>query len=70
MSRMADEQAELAELRAITRPRLLATVIADLRETAAIMHATAAGPKDRREATGLLLLLEMHDKLEAHGRGD
>lgn len=69
MSRMADEQTALDELRAITRPRLLPTVIADLRETASVMLATAGGERDRREAAGLTLLLDMHDKLEAHGRG-
>lgn len=69
MSRMADELTTLRELQAITRPRLLPAVVADLRDMAEVLHATATTRKDRREAAGLTVLLDMHDKLEAHGRG-
>lgn len=65
MTRMADEQAELAELRAITRPRLLTSVYDDLRETYVTMVAVAESPRDVREAAGLGVLLDMYDKLKA-----
>ena len=65
MSRMGDEQARYAELVLITRPRLLPSVYATLRETQETMEATAGCRQDKLEATGLGLLLDMYDKLGA-----
>lgn len=62
---MADAQARYAELVLITKPRLLPTVYANLRETQEAMSATAGCASDRREAEGLAVLLDMYDRLGA-----
>lgn len=62
---MADEQARYAELVLITKPRLLSSVYATLRETQETMEATAGCAADVREAQGLGVLLDMYDKLGA-----
>lgn len=65
---MSDAQIELDTLREATRPRLNAKTMAQLRELAE-SYAACGGRDDRTVASGLSLLLDMHDKLEAIRRG-
>lgn len=65
---MSEAMTELEALREATRVRVNKTTIAQLRDLAECYDATGDRP-DRVMAAGLLVLIEMHDKLEAIRRG-
>lgn len=66
--RMSGEFTELDALREAVRPRLSKDTVAKLRDHVDMMYLGDA--LDRQIATGLGLLLDMHDRLEAirHGQ--
>jgi hypothetical protein len=66
---MSDALTELETLREITRPRLNKTTVQLLRGVAEAYQA-CGDRNDRMTASGLSLLLDMHDRLEAlrHGQ--
>jgi hypothetical protein len=64
---MADALIELEALREATRPRLTKAMVARLRDH--VEFQEIGDKDDRAVGTGIALLLDMHDRLEAIRNG-